>query len=511
MPLLDGDAIWVPEGGRAGIQLRDGTYVRLNENSSLEMLSIGNDSFQFYLSLGHAYVNFRGSKGTLFQMDTPVSSTRAYRRAKFRVDVADNGFTDVSVFKGSVTTEGKNGKTKVAAGNILSIGADTYAALAPLGPADDWERWNSDMDGKLERRYSSRYLPGELDPYSYDFDEYGKWVQVPDYGYVWTPTVVVGVDWAPYRLGRWTWIGGDYVWVSYDPWGWAPYHYGRWAFTASIGWCWVPPVVGAVYWGPGFVAWVNTPTYVSWVPLAPGEIYYGHGYYGPHSVNITNININTINVTNVYKNAHVTNAVTIVSHDTFVTGRHVDVNVRENPFLVHKVSVGRPDIAPTKASYMPVVKSIPPSKEPPRPIRQIQVKELRESRPVVKNPAQSVLRPGAALKPMAVTTLKEPRRPGTAVQAPGLQPRAPKVKRPTERVAPEVKRPTERVAPEVKKPAERVAPEVKKPTGRVVPEVKKPAEKVVPEVKKPAERVVPQQKKGTEAEKEQPAEPGMRR
>jgi hypothetical protein len=323
------------------------------------------------------------------------------------------------------------------------------------------------MDGKLERRYSSRYLPGELDPYSYDFDEYGRWVQVPDYGYVWTPTVVVGVDWAPYRLGRWTWIGGDYVWVSYDPWGWAPYHYGRWAFTASIGWCWVPPVVGAVYWGPGFVAWVNTPTYVSWVPLAPGEIYYGHGYYGPHSVNITNININTINVTNVYKNAHVTNAVTIVSHDTFVTGRHVDVHVKENPFLTQKVSVGRPLIAPTKASYMPVVKSVPPSKEPPRTIRQIQVKELRESRPVVKNPAQSVLRPGATLKPMAVTTLKEPRRPGTGAQAPGLQPRAPEVKRPTERVAPEVKKPTERVAP--------------------------------------------QQKKGTEEEKEQPAEPGMRR
>jgi hypothetical protein len=397
--------------------------VRLDQNSSVEILNTGGDTFQFYLSLGHAYVNFRGRQGALLQIDTPVSSARAYERAKFRVDVAEDGFTDVSVFNGVVVAEGKNGTTRVTGGNILSVGTDTYAELAPLGPADDWERWNREMDGKVERRYNTRYLPSELSAYGSDFDEYGRWVRVPDYGYVWTPTVVVGVDWAPYRLGRWTWIGGDYVWVSYDPWGWAPYHYGRWAFTASIGWCWVPPVRGAVYWGPGFVAWVNTPTYVSWVPLAPGEIYYGHGYYGPHSVNITNININTINVTNVYRNATVGHAVTVVSRDTFISGRHVDVNVRENPFLTQRVSIGRPDIAPTRTSYMPVMRSIPASKEPPRPIRQIQVNQLRESRPVVKDPNKSVLRPGAPARQMSVTAVKQPRLPGVAAQPQGLQPR----------------------------------------------------------------------------------------
>ena len=158
-----------------------------------------------------------------------------------------------------------------------------------------------------------------------------------EYGRVWTPRVVVSVGWAPYRVGRWIWRGGDYVWVSYEPWGWAPYHYGRWAFVASVGWCWVPPVRGAVYWGPGFVGWVQTPTYVSWVPLAPGEIYYGHGYYGPHSVNITNVNITNIQVTKVvYKNIHVHNAVTVIHHDTFVTGKHVEVNVERESISQRK-------------------------------------------------------------------------------------------------------------------------------------------------------------------------------
>lgn len=480
MPMMSGDVIWVPEGGRAGIQLRDGTFVRLNENSSLEILTIGSDSFQFYLSLGQAYVNFRGRRDTLLQMDTPVSSTRAYNRARFRVDVSDNGFTDVSVFNGAVFTEGSNGKTKVTAGKILSIGADMYAELAPLGPADEWERWNREMDGKVERKYSTRYLPGELDPYAYEFDEYGKWVSTSDYGYVWTPTVV-SVGWAPYRFGRWTWIGGDYIWVSYDPWGWAPYHYGRWAFVASFGWCWVPPVRGAVYWGPGFVAWVSTPTYVSWVPLAPGEIYYGYGYYGRHSVNITNININTINVTNVYRNANVANAFTIVHRDTFVTGRHVDVSVRGNPFVTQRVSVGRPDIAPTRTSYMPVVKSIPLAKEPPQAVRQIQVKELRESRPVVKNPARSVLKPGAPLKPMTVTTLREPRRPGAAAKTQGLQPRTTgkEVEKPAAPAGREVQKPTAPAGREVRKPAAPAGREVQKPAGEAAP--KESAKKAKPQ------------------------------
>ncbi len=488
MPLMDGDSVWVPDGGRAGIQLRDGTFVRLNENSSLEILAAGSDSVQFYLSLGHAYVNFRGRQGALFQMDTPVSSTRAYERAKFRVDVAEDGFTDVAVFSGAVSTEGKDGRSRVTSGNILSLGPDTYAELAPLGPADDWERWNREMDGRIERRYSSRYLPAELNAYSYDFDDNGRWVNTVDYGYVWTPTVV-SVGWAPYRLGRWTWIRGDYVWVSYDPWGWAPYHYGRWAFVGSFGWCWVPPARGAVYWGPGYVGWVNTPTYVSWVPLAPGEIYYGHGYYGPHSVNITNVNISTIHVTNVYKNAYVNNGVTIVHHDTFVSGRHVDVSVRENPFLVQKVNIGRPDIAPTRASFMPVSKSIPVSKEPPHAVRQIQVNKLMESRPLVKNPNQSVFRPGAPARQMSVTTVNKPKLPGVAVQPQGLVPRTTgrEIQKPgTTPTTKEVQKPIGR---EIQRPGTTpTTKEVQKPIGR---EIQKPATTpTTKEVQKPIGREI---------------------
>ncbi len=411
MPLRDGDRIWAPEAGRIELQLRDGTILRLDENSSLEILTVEKDSFQVYLGLGHAYVNFKGVRDSLIQMDTPVSSIRAYDRSKFRVDTAEDGGTDISVFKGAVYAENRNGKTRVGSGKTLSLREDNYAELSALGPSDEWERWNTERDRKTgERRYSYRYLPEELEGYSNDLDENGKWVHLSEYGYVWTPTVIVSADWSPYRIGRWVWIGGDYVWISYEPWGWVPYHYGRWTFVVSVGWCWVPPARGAVYWGPGYVGWVQTPTYVAWVPLAPGEIYYGYGYYGPHSVNIININIFKTEIINVYKNVHIKNAITVIHNDTFTTGRPVGLKVIENPFLKGRINIGRPDIKPQRPTIMPVLKEIPHVKQPPQKIRDVRVKELKIERPLVKKPNVPVMRPGLPQKTMPLKTFEEPKR-----------------------------------------------------------------------------------------------------
>jgi hypothetical protein len=404
MPLRDGDQIWVPEGGKLELRLRDGTYLRLDERSALEVLTLDRDSFQFYLTEGYSYVNFKGQRGIFLQMDTPVSSIRVYDHSIFKVDLSGDGFNQISVLKGSVDAESRDGKTTVKSGYTLTLQDETYAELSPLGPPDGWERWNIERDRKLaERRLPPSYLPEELYGYASDFETYGRWVYARDYGYVWRPTVVVSVGWAPYRIGRWVWVRGDYVWVSHEPWGWAPYHYGRWAFVASFGWCWVPPVRGAVFWGPGFVAWVRTPTYVAWVPLGPREIYYGHGHYGPHSVNITNVNITNIQVNRkVYKNINVHNAVTVVHHDTFVRGKHVDVKVKQNPFLKEKIHVGRPDIKPERATVMPVVKEVPQAKRPPEPIREIKVREIKEKRPLVREKESSVLRPQLPPKEMTL-------------------------------------------------------------------------------------------------------------
>jgi hypothetical protein len=475
MPLRDGDRIWVPEGSKAEVQLRDGTALRLDEKTAFDILTADQDSYQFYLSEGRAYANFIGMKGSVLQIDTPISSVRAYERAIFRIDILDDRYTDVSVYLGSVHAESNDGRTRVDDNMTLALREGFPAELGPMGPPDEWEAWNRDRNRMYaDRRAPSRYLPEELQPYSTDFERNGRWVYVKEYGNVWTPTVVVSAEWAPYRTGRWVWIGGDYVWVSYEPWGWAPYHYGRWAHVPSFGWCWVPPRRGAVYWGPGFVGWVRTPTHVSWVPLAPGEIYYGRGYYGPHSVNIINVNVTTINVEKVvYRNVRVRNAVTVVHHDTFVTGRRVDVRVKENPFLRERISVGGPHIKPERTTSVPVIREIPQARRPPAQIREIRVKEIRERRPLTKERETSVLRPQSPPKEMEIKRIE--RKPVTREPERGIE-RKPEIQRGGERGTPG-------------RGAER--PVDRKPEGRIEkPAPGRPVEKGVErsrEIQKPAE------------------------
>lgn len=426
MPLMPGDRLWVPEGGRAEIQFISGTYLRADSNTEVDITSLGKDNqesiIQVAVPQGRTYIKYRGSslRDSVFQVDTPLVSVMSYGSSKFAVDVYENGYTEVSALDGSVYVEDRHGNTKISEGNMLSVGEDNYAELSSLRPKDDWIRWNSSMDSRLARAGSSRYLPPELGVYGIDFDDYGRWNYVSNYGYVWTPTVIV-TNWAPYRSGRWVWLNGDYVWISYEPWGWAPYHYGRWAFRVGIGWFWVPPAVNAVVWAPGLVAWIYTPTYISWVPLAPGEIYYGHGYYGSHSVNLTKVNIKTINITNIYVNSRVQNAVTVVNRETFITGKHVKVvNAPNNPFLSGiKVSPGRPDIRPVKATAMPLPNKIVPRKALPTHTLTEKIWNTGlKKRPVAKKENVSVFKAGGPAAPMQVTKVKR-LRPITAVPKSG--------------------------------------------------------------------------------------------
>ncbi len=154
---------------------------------------------------------------------------------------------------------------------------------------DNWDRWNDRRDDELytlaESRQESRlYVPAGV-PGVNELDHYGDWWYTPDYGYVWSPRAVT-VGWAPYRTGYWRWYPAyGWVWVANEPWGWAPYHYGRWAYYGSR-WCWVPNggfSVGFGWsWSPALVTFVGfgggyRPGYnwVGWVPLGPGERYYG--------------------------------------------------------------------------------------------------------------------------------------------------------------------------------------------------------------------------------------------
>lgn len=410
MPLAEGDRLWSPDGSRAEIQVRGGVQVRVDARTALDIVDLGRESFQLSLTEGRAYLTNRKGGVDRIRVDTPYASTGIYDNSIVMVDAVSAGTAVVAVIKGYAVVETRQGTTRVSAGSELRLTADELAEIAPIGSPDEWETWNRKRDRLLaDAAESLRYVPDELDDYAADLDANGRWLYAREYGYVWSPRVSAAVDWAPYRLGRWTWVRGSYVWISYEPWGWAPYHYGRWVFVSRVGWCWVPPSRGAAYWGPGYVGWVYSSDTVAWVPLAPGEIYYGIGFYGPFSVDITNVAVNPV-VVRTYRHIHVRNAVTVIDRDTFITGRRGRSIARENPFISARVEVGPPAIRPARETRRPIDKRIAPERQPPERIRKLKPEEVRRDRRTVPGDAGSVFSPGRQADEMRVKRRETPRR-----------------------------------------------------------------------------------------------------
>jgi hypothetical protein len=103
---------------------------------------------------------------------------------------------------------------------------------------------------------------------------YGRWVSTPAYGEVWYPTRV-RAGWAPYVDGEWVYTDYGWTWVSYDPFS-DPFHYGTWVWVDPYGWVWEPGYV----WGPAWVTWAWTDTYVGWAPVPPTFAITAGGYSG---------------------------------------------------------------------------------------------------------------------------------------------------------------------------------------------------------------------------------------
>jgi hypothetical protein len=261
------------------------------------------------------------------------------------------------------------------------------------------------------------------------------------------------------------------------------------------------------------------------VPLAPRETYYGYGNFGRYSVNVRNVNINQVNVTNVYRNVTVVNSITVVNQTTFVTGRpapvhrEVVVNIREDFSHRRGILVGRPQVKPVASSYVPVVRSIPETKRPPATVRKMDVRELRQNRPLIKEPDRSAIRPNAPVRPLAVKKFEKPRpieeRARERRQAPPADRRILGVpKKETPAPAPErggkpaTPAPDRKVMPgEVPKPEKKIerekppeAPPARRPFDRferrdVRPQVTPPAEKAAPGKAAPETHAAPPDQK----------------
>lgn len=299
-PLSVGDRLYTRDKSRAAIAFTGRNFARMNDNTSLDVLSLSHGRTQLALREGSALFNVGEiDDGELFEVATPYGAIDLQEPGLYEIGIDDNGSTIVSVLSGLAQVVGLAGSGQIGKGEMLTLLGQTAAdiALSRLDPAyagnlvDDYYgyQYPNSYDGRYRdydaylndpyyydpyNRYTSyQYVTDEI-PGVYDLDDYGDWQDMSGYGYAWRPRVDAG--WAPYQQGQWV-LDDLYgmTWVSNEPWGYAPYHYGRWAFINNQ-WFWIPERVNTEpAYAPALVAFLplTEANMIGWAPLGPGDPY----------------------------------------------------------------------------------------------------------------------------------------------------------------------------------------------------------------------------------------------
>ncbi|HEX7012054.1 MAG TPA: DUF6600 domain-containing protein [Steroidobacteraceae bacterium] len=356
-PLTSGDKLWVAGAGRAELEIASAT-VHLDSDTNFGFIELDDDVLQMSLTDGAIAVRVRSLReNETVQVETPNGTVRLRHPGEYHVQVEpESDRTIVRARSGEAEVIGASNTYLVRAQEegVFTGLEELHANIGAIGPRTAFESWANDRDRRHEESTSARYVSREVIGYE-DLDEHGEWIHEPSYGYVWRP-IHVAHDWAPYRYGRWVWIGPwGWTWVDRARWGFAPFHYGRWAFVRRR-WCWVPgPRHGRPIYAPALVGWIGGRSVsvsvsfgnaVGWFPLGPHEAFvpwYAHTPRYIRHVNVSNTFIfDPHHLNHIYagrarphrfRHRDFASAVTAVHREQFVAGRpiagrrlHIDGN-----------------------------------------------------------------------------------------------------------------------------------------------------------------------------------------
>jgi hypothetical protein len=350
-PFSEGDRIYTRENSHTSLAFSGRNFARLNPNTSLDCVSLGDRRTQLAMRDGSAMFDVGYLQPEeLFEVATPNGAVDFTQPGLYSVGFDSKGGVLVSVLSGLAQVTGLGGTGQINKGEMLTLLGQTATelALSRLNNQDAGrqvdEYYRSQYPNSYDGRYSDydAYLnePNYYDParrdvsYQYvssnipginDLDYYGDWQNVAGYGNAWRPRV--DSNWVPYQQGQWI---NNYpygpTWVSSESWGYAPYHYGRWANVGNQ-WYWVPDAANTTpQYAPALVAFVslNDSNQIGWVPLGPGDAYAPRYYdenWQPRYLSQANVSPERL------RNFSIPGAVTVVAVDAF--GRAIDPrNVR---------------------------------------------------------------------------------------------------------------------------------------------------------------------------------------
>lgn len=213
-----GDIITTGTDGRVEITLNPGSYLRIGENSSLELTTTNLDDLRLQLLKGNAVVEAAGGDdlAIVITITTPQTKISLVRKGIYHLNVADSA-TEVQVWKGQAEV-GNGIATKVKGGNKIIVGS-TNAGTSKLDKKaqDSLDLWSkerakflADERSKLEKKsvvQSMSSFYNGFGNYFSSFPFYGAWLYS---------------------------FRGCYLFVPFDAWAWSsPYGFNY--FDASFG------------------------------------------------------------------------------------------------------------------------------------------------------------------------------------------------------------------------------------------------------------------------------------
>ncbi len=269
VPIFAGDLVHSTKDSRLELEIYGG-FVRMSENTSLQLAEFSPNLYRFDLSAGLTTFSF-GKDLPQTEIATPQVAVKLKKSGIYRINVQENGTTTVIVQEGEAELFTKTNSFKLKKGKEANFpNNSSNVTVSQIPNTDAWDNWNNERELLVSANSINGYLKPK--PYLYGrsaLNQYGQWLNVPSYGSVWRPSNV-SAGWVPYSVGRWAYYRTTgWTWVSQEAWGWLPYHYGHWVFLTSYGWVWVPDDLDW-YWSPALVAWYygtwDGNSYICWHP-----------------------------------------------------------------------------------------------------------------------------------------------------------------------------------------------------------------------------------------------------
>ena len=157
--LEGGDVVKTGLDGRVEILLNPGSYMRVGENSEIELTNNTLDNLEVRVIRGTAIVEATGADDTelMINITTPHAKMAIVRRGLYRVNVVPGDLTEVIVRKGRMLLsdpEAKinGGKKLIFSGNSYSVAKLTDAEKKDVDSFDLWSKDRAQTIAKANQR-----------------------------------------------------------------------------------------------------------------------------------------------------------------------------------------------------------------------------------------------------------------------------------------------------------------------------------------------------------------------